>query len=161
MRKCDKAWRPITDQSYLNVLYDAHTYRTNFAKLLRQLRANETSRSSSAHATSQFTPLDPLVWKVRTPFGTVPADHHPCFAKRTALTNLTDSFHFFDRMAPWSANASFYLRAMRIDSSCSGHKAATELWHEMLERLPRDARRVCGRRLSWSRVESRSEKSDS
>lgn len=145
VRRCDKGWRPLTDQSYLNVLYDAHAYRTNFAKLLRRMRANESMGGGAA--VSGYTPLDPLVWKVRTPFGSIPNDHHGCLNARAEFERITDSFHFFDRMAPWHPNASYFLSSMHIDPQCSGQAVAGEFWREMLAGLPDDVQRVCRGRL--------------
>ena len=146
---CDKGVLP-RDQSYLNALY---WNRTGY---LNQLRASTTDARERRLDGERYVSLPNSfpVWRIRTVF-TAPG----CVRSPAMLRTHSESFHFFDRFAPWGAD-----RATATDNSskaaldaarCSGLAAAHEVWHEELLRLPARLRRRCLSRLRTAQQANR------
>ena len=138
--KCDRG--AVTDQSYLNAVYAGTHW----------LLKNGSRRRERG-----YVPLNFLTWRMRNSYGSGRWD--ACFKTPSELVKATDSFHFFDRMAPWGPNCTLdglqggipcntaVLRAHRVHGECTGHSAAQALWYTELQRLPRNVRQPCVRRL--------------
>ena len=165
---CDKG--RLGDQSFLNAVYSD---RDEPLRLFRQREHVGTHASRRADA-ERYTAVEASTWASRHPFdplGLNAIQGGPlCLDSPSKLMAHADSFHFFERFAPWGVNCSLdrvltkgdacgrvdVLRAKKVDSMCSGHAAAQAVWWTELLRLPLPLRRVCNERLISS-VGSRTE----
>jgi len=114
----------------------------------------------------RYVSLEHAVWRIRHVFNW---PSRQCLQRPSDVLYGADSFHFFDRFAPWGHNCSattvlagdachadvMTAELGHLDAGilCSGVAAAQKLWFSELFRLPTELSRECQARLERIRTQ--------
>ena len=158
IRSCDKGKRSL-DQTILNAVY------WNRTAFLNRLRVNSTDAQRRADG-ERYVSLEHAVWRIRHVFNW---PSRQCLQRPSDVLYGADSFHFFDRFAPWGHNCSattvlagdachadvMTAELEHLDAGilCNGVAAAQKLWFSELFRLPTELSRECQARLERIRTQ--------